>query len=446
MTERIFFAILVFIPLLVFVNWRKTIILCTIWIILEGAFRKWFMPGLERQLYLLKDIIMIIAYAKFFNSRKMRIIKDIPVQQAVKALVIALFIWSVLGTMNQEFSNVLVNLFGLKQFFVFVPLLIVIPHLFKDKESIFSFAKLYLFAFIPVGILGVIQFLSSPGSIINQYVGSVNVATAAGHARITGSFSYISGYGAYLTFLVALGVGYLGRKLKPRETMVVLSILFFAVLNILMTASRGPFFSAVIVIASYMLIFFWKAKKTIQKIIVGVIIAGLVFVYFAPIYLESMQVLSSRGTRDIASRIKQPFLEVVRAAEDISLFGHGIGATQKGTLSLLAWKFRKRHTHFESEPNRIMFEVGIIGFILYYLIKMFVILIGWKVYSKLKDLELKSIALPFVFLLLLQFSHQTAFDPISNFYFWFMTGTLCALRNLDAIGRGNFPPGNQIKR
>lgn len=446
MTDIMLFAILIGISSLLFMNWRKAILLCAVWIILEGAFRKWFMPGYERQIYFLKDFIIIIVYAKFFNTRKAKLIRNSPAQQAVKSLLVALFIWSALGMINPEFSNPLINLFGLKQFFVFVPLLIVIPRLFEDKQSLFAFIKFYSLIFIPVGILGVVQFLSSPGSPINRYVAESDVASIGAHARITGPFSYMSGYGAYLTFLVALGMGYLGRKMKLRETMVILSILFFVLLNILMTASRGPFLVAMIVIASYVLILSWKTKKTVQKVIVGIILSGLVVLYFAPIYLQGIEVLTSRGTGDVLSRIKQPFVELFGAAENVSVTGHGIGATQKGTIPLLGRQFRKRYQYFESEPSRVMFEIGIIGCILYYLVKILIVVAGWKTYKKLKDLELKSIALPMTFLLLLQVTSQTAFDHIGNFYFWFGTAILFTLRALDVDRRKDLPTGNKVLR
>ena len=98
---------------------------------------------------------------------------------------------------------------GFKSYFLYVPLLFVVPAVFRDDVALARFLKRYVLLVFPVVLLSVAQFFSPAGSILNTYAQPTDIASittfgSSKFVRTTGTFSYISGYTSYLLTITIL--------------------------------------------------------------------------------------------------------------------------------------------------------------------------------------------------------------------------------------------------
>ena len=95
----------------------------------------------------------------------------------------------------------------------------MLPNLFQSEEELYKFLRSYLLLVIPVGILGIAQFLSPPSSPLNIYANEEGLAKATFGAtnlvRVTGTFSYLSGYAVYLIVSFGLLIPMLSINQSP---------------------------------------------------------------------------------------------------------------------------------------------------------------------------------------------------------------------------------------
>src|SRR5262249_11337397 len=117
----------------------------------------------------------------------------------------------------------------------------------KSREHLFVLLRRYIIMAIPVAVLGFIQIAAGPASSLNVYVGSEDTPTMLAYfgrmgefVRASGTFSYISGYAVFLTFIAQLAIGYNmahGWRLKNNITPIL--ALTLVVGAMFTTGSRG---------------------------------------------------------------------------------------------------------------------------------------------------------------------------------------------------------------
>ena len=140
-------------------------------------------------------------------------------QGLVSALAVSLGI-GVLQAANPRLPSPLVGILGVKAYFLYVPLLAVVPAAFPDAKALVGFLRRYLTLAIPVGLLAAIQFVSPPDSRWNTYARSSSPDAqmyaitfgAVERVRVTGPFSFITGYGSYLQAVSLLALALLSVR------------------------------------------------------------------------------------------------------------------------------------------------------------------------------------------------------------------------------------------
>src|SRR4029079_12790541 len=203
-------------PIVIFITvgyWRPALFGVFVLLVFEGALRKWAFPWAQAQLYLVKDVILLGAYLGFLLERR----KGRPLADAglIKIVLVVAFAFGCIEVFNPYSPSVLVGLMGLKTYFLYAPLAFILPYAFKSREHLLSLIRYYLLIAVPVAILGFVQVAAGPDSFLNTYV-SYDETAAAGVrfgqdndlVRTSGTFSYISGYTTFLTFIAFLAVGY----------------------------------------------------------------------------------------------------------------------------------------------------------------------------------------------------------------------------------------------
>ena len=234
------------------VRWRLAVQLVMVLLVVEGAIRKWLFPGAQDLIYLAKDVILVGVYLGFMREPARSRDRPPPLPTLYSALGLgALF--GLLEIFNPKLPNLLVGAFGFKAYFLYVPLLFVLPAAFTTDRELIVFLRRYILLSIPVGLLAMAQFFSPSSSMLNTYAraeeaagplagsGYVSTFGSSQFVRVTATFSYISGYSSYLVAITILVLAYLAAtRWRLRRSLAAHVALGIAMLGMLMTGSRGP--------------------------------------------------------------------------------------------------------------------------------------------------------------------------------------------------------------
>ena len=311
-------------------NWRRSVKIALALVIIEGAIRKWVLPGASDLIYFLKDIVLLGAYVRYF-------IIDRASKRSIDASAVKPLLWAatlIVGfqVLNLRLASLAVGLFGFKAYLWYVPLCFMLRDLFRSSEELQTFLKWYLLLAIPVCILGVFQFFSPPNSPINTYVAGeeVDIATFGGsdeinRARITGTFSYISGFAAYLAVCQALLLSVITSKLNKVWLAILMGALALLMGNMLMTGSRGPVLSGVVVFVGFLIFNQLSQRQGVRKELVILSLSGVIC-FVASIYWfpEALDAFWQRATTsDSASdRVTGTFLDPLGMLADPEVLGY----------------------------------------------------------------------------------------------------------------------------
>jgi hypothetical protein len=428
-------------------NWRNLVKMALFSVLIEGAIRKWFLPQSKDLIYFLKDFFLLGAYISYFilnNSQKKVPIKDNLLIQSIFFVTV----WCTAEAFNSSLGSPLVGLMGLKGYLWNIPLIWLVPNLFNSERELFVFLRNHLLLAIPICILGIIQFFSPASDIINNYATDEvkYIATIGSSVRITGTFSYLDTYVVYLTVAFGLLLALIDSNYaKKGWKIILLGSLFLVAVNSLMTGSRSCVFASILFVVIYIFIKALQTSKIInflnlvKKLIIPLIVVTIaVSIWFQP----AIETFSKRTTGDIAekeftNRVANTYTDPVSMANIAGLYGYGAGATQQASLAI-----RNRlnlptgdiiPVGYEEEPERILLEIGLLGFIFWYSLKLFILIKLWLVYRKLKRPFLKQLALSSFLIQLIQFTDQLVTHHVFSFYYWFLTGFIFLLPRLEKI-------------
>ena len=199
-------------------NWRRSVIAVLVIAVLEGALRKWVLPQASQLIYFLKDFILIGAYLRFFYFDKSSR-PPLPYKNLILSIVGLSLAWGIFQAFNPSLGSPIIGIFGLKNYYLYIPLMWLVANLFESEADLYRFLRSYMLLLIPIGLLAIAQFFSPPSSPLNVYAPDetgIAVAVGAGGAvRVTGTFSYLAGYSIYLGFCLCMLLPLLTQK-QPR--------------------------------------------------------------------------------------------------------------------------------------------------------------------------------------------------------------------------------------
>ncbi len=305
-------------------NWRRTVKLVFVVALLEGAIRKWVFPSGQELVYFLKDVLLAGAYVKFFMSpdaeqRRYHLRTPLMVITVGSAIV-------ALGALNPNIGSAILALYGIKIYLYYIPLAFMMPFLFRSEQEMVRQISWYVMFAIPIGILGVLQFFAGPGSALNVYSNTLREGETvttfgddAQYARITGTFSYLTGFTTYLVFFFGLVLALLSMSQITNRTR---SLLMFGCIplmigNALMSGSRGVvLYCALLFLGFATITTFFKIGTAKSKIavwlVVGVIVLGGASYFFAD-SLKAWEHRRDTSEDNTASRLEMTFNSVTLA-------------------------------------------------------------------------------------------------------------------------------------
>lgn len=428
-------------------RWRLAVQLALVVLVLEGAIRKWFLLGAQDLVYFAKDALLIAAYAGFWSERKRQPGGWwMPRQPFLFGLLALSAIFGLLQIFNPELPNFFVGLLGFKSYFLYIPLLFVVPHLFSTDVELARFLRRYLLLSLPVGLLAVAQFFSPATSALNTYArptaaDSMTSAITFGSStfvRVTATFSFITGYSAYLVTISLLALAWMAAtRWRLRGNYLMLLVLGSALVGMLMTGSRGPIVLLVALFPLYWWLSLAREKQsgaTFVRLLVGfAVLAGFVF-FLGRDALGAFQGRASGSGSEMIGRILVPFIAPSVALPNAGLLGFGIGATHQAAAALtpgmvpFSWL---RSINTEIESGRVMLELGPVGFVLIYLCRLLLPLLALRLTLRMRTLFHRSLGVSCFLALLSAIPGGIVFDVTSGLLYWFCGGLLFLVVRLD---------------
>ena len=343
---------------------KKGIWLYFILLIIEGALRKWVLPGLAAPLLVVRDPVAIWL---IFTAWKNGMLPSNLYLWGVSIITtISIFTAVLIGH-----GSIIVAIYGARIFLFHFPLIFLIGHVF-DREDVIKMGKALLFIAIPMFVLIALQFYSPQSSYINRGVGGDTAgggfSGALGYFRPPGTFSFTTGNSQFFGFVsVFVMYFWLNPSVINRTLLLVATIaLIFA---IPLSISRNLFFQVGLSVL-FAIISIARKPKYLSRMIMALIGLGLILVILNQIsfFSNAIEALTSRfqsagdseGTIEntLANRLTSGFFEAFQSP-GLPFFGYGIGMGTNAGAQLLVGH-ADEFLIAEGEWGRMVGEMGAI--------------------------------------------------------------------------------------
>ncbi|MBD2129918.1 hypothetical protein NDI39_22810 [Microcoleus sp. ZQ-A2] len=424
-------------------NWRRSVKAVLVILVLEGALRKWVLPQASDMMYFLKDVILLGAYIKYYvlsTSERKYPLKG----QVINSLIFLVAGWGLFQAFNSSLGSPIVGLLGLRSYIFYIPLMWMAPNLFQSEEELYQYLRSYLLLTIPVCLLGIAQFYSPASSPINTYAPGVikNVATFGNEnsVRVTGTFSFISGFSLYLIVCFGLLLPLILRKQSWKWKWIFISELLLVSVNLLMTGSRTSGISAGLFLLGYLIVLGLKLPartlNLLRKFFVpAIIVAIAAFIWFRPA-LEAYWYRSTK-THDVSYRVVSSFVEPFEFMKYKQLDGYGTGATHQGSAMLRRVlnlpPGEVISVYHEAEMGRIALELGPVGFLFWYGLRVSLAMALLRNFWKLKRPFLRQLSLAASLIQAIQITGLLVFHHTFLVHYWFLSGFIFLLPRLEQL-------------
>jgi hypothetical protein len=428
--------------------WQQALFGVFVLVVFEGALRKWAFPSAQAQIYLVKDAILLAVYLGFVLDarRNQPVLRDVT---SIKVVLLLAFIFGCFEVLNPNSPSILVGLMGVKAYFLYVPIAFILPYAFKSRERLFHMIWRYLVLAIPVALLGLIQVAAGPDSFLNAYVShkeGVGPGLAYfGHesiVRTSGTFSYISGYTAFLTFVAFLAIGYnWANGWRIKNNIVPVVALTLVVGAMFTTGSRAPVYTLVAtgpVILCLAAIGRVLPTRIAVRLCLLLPIAAFVALNLSPRAVDAFtQRANEQASDSAADRLLSPVNQTIWALSDGPALGMGIGATHPSAFTIMGtqepWWLGDLLT--EDEPARVTVELGLIGLMLIYLPRFLIIGLALRWALSFKAPAYRVLGIVLTGYLTVAIVGQIVFNATAGLYYWGAVGLLLAMRRFEQSPR-----------
>jgi hypothetical protein len=454
---------------LLFMAWRRWqfgVQALLVVVIVEGALRKWFLPSYADLVYFYKDALMVAVLIAYFLDRgKAKVI----IQRELQFFVIPLFalvLYAFAISANPRAPHLITSIFGVKAYCLYMPLAFLLPRMFSTKEKLVGVLRWYLVIALMVAALGVWQFMdNSQDSALNRYAQSENpnelpqdtaiFADSSGDyfVRVTGTFSFISGLTVYLPVAFSLLLGLTSLGATRTLPISVRLIYYLGIAGVVATAFMSGSRAVIVNLVMVAVIFFAftsinNAFKRLRQVVIGGALVFMALNLVVPHAVDGVYQRAFGGEEQIdegRERIEAVFTFPFEEAAYAGAFGYGIGATQNSVPALMN-RLNLTPTGepipmaVESESSRVMLELGVVGFVLFTLVRLATLVATLRACLVIRDPEMKALGVAsFASLLFSIVAGGAVINHTQNVYQWFLVGMVFALLNADRLARATNP-------
>jgi hypothetical protein len=191
-----------------------------------------------------------------------------------------------------------------------------------------------------------------------------------------------------------------------------------------------------------------NAFKRLRQVVIGGALVFLTLNLIVPHAVDGVYQRAFGGDEQIdegRERIVAVFAFPFEEAAYAGPFGYGIGATQNSVPALMN-RLNLTPTGeaiplaVESESARVMLELGVVGFVLFTLVRLATLVATLRGCLVIRDPELKALAVAsFASLLFCLVAGGAVINHTQNVYQWFLVGMVFALFNADRLARATKP-------
>lgn len=332
-------------------------------IILEGALRKWVLPGFSEELLIIRDPLALWILYKC-------IVSNIWYPNRYVILMWAITIVSFAITLIFGHGNIMVALYGLRITAIHFPLIFIVGSIL-DKSDVLRFGKVVLFLNIGMTILVGIQFFSPQSAWVNLGVGgNINgsgFSGAAGFFRVPGTFSFTNGLSLFYGFAAAYVFYFWASKGESEVSKLLLVTSSIALLAAIpLSISRGVLFEILLSVL-FLFAIVGKDPRTIKSIIaisiaaicLFFILGNFSFFETAKIAFTERFTIASSVEGGIEGTIVDRFLGgLIGAVTDVkaSFSGLGLGMGTNAGAQLMSGN--REFLISEGEWGRLIGEMG----------------------------------------------------------------------------------------
>jgi len=341
----------------------KRLIWAYFWLlILEGALRKWVLPGLANPLLIIRDPVVLLIYATAASQ-------GIFPRTAFIPWIVVLAIVSTGVSLVAGHGSLFITLYGVRTDFLHLPLLFLLPNVFSTQD-VQRIGKWLLLTALPMALLVAAQFKASPDSRLNVGVGgSVGGQIGVGFDKIRppGTFSFTGGLVAFVALTAAYLLSTQMRKESANGKLALVTLPAVAIM-VAVSGSRASLGAVVIILGGVMVscirkpVLFGKAAKGL--IVIAAVYFGLSFwsEFRTGLMVHESRITNGGGfEQGVALRLLGDFLAPFTAIADTPFFGEGLGMGTNAASGVLHGE--RGFLLAEGEWERNVRESGpIIGF------------------------------------------------------------------------------------
>ncbi len=377
-----------------YVNWRAAVKLAFFAVLVEGAIRKWLLPSGEELVYFLKDVFLIGAYLKFYFAPdpELRALR-LRVPGTLVFLLCALVSFSAL---NPNIGSPLLAAYGFKIYFMYVPLTFMMPYLFRTQQEMLREITWYVLLAIPICLLGFLQYSSDRFSVLNTFASGMSESGATGfgvgdRARVTGTFSYLSGHTTFVIVFFALAVALLALRETRWKWLFIFVLIPMLAGNALMGGSRATVVTMAFVTVGFTLVSMSGRLGTSRNFVMILVFGSAVgiggAVYFFTDALAHWETRALTSGDSLHSRtIDHPVAALNAAFKEGGAFGFGIGTEHPATAAIrnkLGIPPPKARPPFlDNELGQVLAELGLMGFVSWYALRFLLLWLTWQSYKR----------------------------------------------------------------
>jgi len=425
--------------------WQNALFGVFVLLVFEGALRKWAFPWAQAQIYLVKDAILLAVYLGFILDRRMNLPSPTSLG-AVKIILVIGFVWGCIEVLNPNSPSILIGLVGVKTYFLYAPVAFILPYAIKSRQHLFVLIRRYLVMAVPVAVLGFIQIMAGPASILNVYVSHSEDTPAMlsyfgthDFVRTTGTFSYISGYTAFLSFVSYLAIGYNtahGWRIKNNIIPVLALVLFVGAM--FTTGSRGPVWYLLATGPIILLLAATSRVLSPQLAIRLCVLVPIIAILALNISPEAFAAFMERAQSEDSSytlvRLFSPLYQTTGALLEGPVLGIGIGTTHPAASAIMGVDFPwwiPENLLTEDEMARVTVELGFLGLLLIYIPRFLIAAFAFRCGMSFKDPAYRALGIVFAVWLAMGLIMPIMLNGTLGLYYWGSLGLLLAMRRLE---------------
>lgn len=357
-------------------------VLIYLFILFEGILRKWLLPGLSSVIYFIKDPIVIYIYWCAFRFGFFS--RNLLSAYFIGLLVVFFFVVGAFLLSSPE--GFVIYGYGVRNYLLYFPLMFVAGKTLR-RVDVYRFARITLFAAIPICVLVVLQYSSGPEAYVNKGIGDDDFIfmIADGVVRPYGTFTFTAGHVVYVSACFAFLVAAIFDKALFQAVFARRFLLFGAsavsvAVMCFLTGSRSIYaYAAIVLLAALMVALIKKSQRNLLALfflVTALVVSLLIFMSS-----DSYQILVERNRSAVASegspvaRAFSSLYAFTKVVDDAPLWGHGIGSGTNAASTLLR-AGREQGAGFllaEDEWSRIVLEMGLPIGGLFILFRIFVL-------------------------------------------------------------------------